>query len=47
MSYELFIRFDGTLLCCKCGSSITDKTDAIFDFHKEHCEEWVKLREKL
>jgi hypothetical protein len=47
MSYELFLKIDGTLLCTKCGSTITIKTDDIFDFHKAHCEEWVKLRENL
>jgi hypothetical protein len=47
MSYELLIKLDGTLLCTKCGSTIRVKTDDIFDFHKAHCEEWVKLRENL
>lgn len=47
MSYELFLKIDGTLLCTKCGSTITIKTDDVFDFHEKHCEEWVKLRERL
>jgi len=47
MSYELEIKLDGTLFCRKCGSNIREKSDYILDFHKAHCEEWVKLRENL
>jgi hypothetical protein len=43
----LFLNIDGTLLCTKSGTTITIKTDDIFDFHKARCEEWGKMRERL